>query len=863
MSTSLSDWKRKFAELDSCRWAGPRPIEETEGAMFMGREKDTREFLQKVSKHRLIVLSGLSGVGKSSLLNVKLLSDLKNRYETFVCRDWSFDEQEDANVDGLMRKRLGWPEQLTSDEIRDSERFCDEIDRLYRGKSVIILDQFEELIRYQPRLFKSICDWIIEANQKNETKIVVSLRTEQEHHLRNIERRAMPFSFARMELLPIMDVQDIVEIISNDKTGTDTIIDACAVERLRGYWEACKGGGQVSGKWYAVGLLHLQATLYALHASAKVRGQQVTIMTHHIDALLKDAGSDTAQELFAQGLRKAVSLKLERCKEACNPESSSGQDKFLIEGTFAYAQRMIPHLSSDGYKLLLEEWSLVKATLHRELESLQQATKLPEDRLRDIYRQMREKSASADDNGSDLLTVGRFKYIPGCSTSRELLDRDLVHGYDVCPWEEDPDDVSAGPMQGRRAVEVLVEEIRRVVFAQVWLETARLVRSTRSGPERSVVTLIHDVFADALEYWSRSGNSGHREALHLLSAAKGRTFDWRKKDPADFHPEFDGKLGDVTLLNLRWRDCQISASFRETVFVNCDFRGSRFVNCLFIGVVFVNCLMDNASFDACTILGCPKPAKKEVEKSSNTIRGVPSFKVDVSRSQVLELFRYREGLKLEDVDDESKACVFSKTSGLSVMPFVRKYDTSHVYGRQEGGLSMYGGRLSSLMIKKCTFLDADQENGGQLALRFIAGSSLDIVETADCRIDILGSSIRGLTITRPISEAKKPQISITAEECHLANTWFGEGLRGTAVLKACLVDQLFNLSGVSADDSRLSVTIKDSGFSGVVNASMEDSNEREPGWTMAKTEKELRAMFIKMDYRSIPAKMELTSHDLA
>ena len=53
---------------------------------------------------------------------------------------------------------------------------------------------------------------------------------------------------------------------------------------------------------------------------------------------------------------------------------------------------------------------------------------------------------------------------------------------------------------------------------------------------------------------------------------------------------------------------------------------------------------------------------------------------------------------------------------------------------QRGGLTMYGGRLSSLMVRSGRFRD-----GGELALRHIAGSSLDITEQGAAKIQIFGS----------------------------------------------------------------------------------------------------------------------------
>jgi ABC-type sulfate/molybdate transport systems ATPase subunit len=56
-------------KLDQCPWPGPRPLVHPEEAYsLIGRERDARDFLSSVKQHRLVVLAGESGVGKSSLL---------------------------------------------------------------------------------------------------------------------------------------------------------------------------------------------------------------------------------------------------------------------------------------------------------------------------------------------------------------------------------------------------------------------------------------------------------------------------------------------------------------------------------------------------------------------------------------------------------------------------------------------------------------------------------------------------------------------------------------------------------------------------------------------------------------------------
>src|SRR4051812_48418967 len=87
----LDGWRKRLRDLeDECPWPGPRPFdEETEQSLLVGRKSDRASFLTEVTNHRLIFLTGVSGVGKTSLLNAGLVPDLRAAgYVVAVCRDW-------------------------------------------------------------------------------------------------------------------------------------------------------------------------------------------------------------------------------------------------------------------------------------------------------------------------------------------------------------------------------------------------------------------------------------------------------------------------------------------------------------------------------------------------------------------------------------------------------------------------------------------------------------------------------------------------------------------------------------------------------------------------------------------------------
>ena len=106
---------------------------------------------------------------------------------------------------------------------------------------------------------------------------------------------------------------------------------------------------------------------------------------------------------------------------------------------------------------------------------------------------------------------------------------------------------------------------------------------------------------------------------------------------------------------MRWRNCRVTARFRQVVFANCDFRGTRFEKCQFEGAVFVNCLLDGATFGDCDILGSVTDPATVYDKD-----GMPSFELTgVNAATRAALGHYRN-------EDFSGTSLYSVTSGIAV-----------------------------------------------------------------------------------------------------------------------------------------------------------------------------------------------------
>src|SRR3954471_9355776 len=59
-------------------YVGPRTFERAQSRLFFGREREARDLLARVVSQRLTLFYAQSGVGKSSLVNTRLIPQLEN-----------------------------------------------------------------------------------------------------------------------------------------------------------------------------------------------------------------------------------------------------------------------------------------------------------------------------------------------------------------------------------------------------------------------------------------------------------------------------------------------------------------------------------------------------------------------------------------------------------------------------------------------------------------------------------------------------------------------------------------------------------------------------------------------------------------
>lgn len=838
----LGPWTDALAaSREESFWPGPWSIRDrSRDSQLVGRDDESAEIAYAVRNRNLVVLSGPSGVGKTSLLHIRVIRELRDRgFIVAMCEKWGgaqalretvANTPGDGASDEISRfladaLRTQFAEQGI--EIDDDARLVEQLDAGYGSQVVIVLDQFEEVIRQQPALFDEFRSWIEKVVDGYRVRILVSMRSEYVHRLADLDvarsRRQ------DIQVAVINDPESIEEIVRRGKAeGQGSMITDAGVARLLELWSRA-GTGSRSPR---VRLLHLQAALFVLWSTwidaGKPAAGEPVIDAAQIEELEREAVAwltttrrrrrrtkgnatdrDRAIAFFEYTLVKVVKLHLTMCERVFGEVREAAglfDDDVLIEGVRGVLVRMAEYLSSGGYKVDQDHIHLAELALHTELDTLgylEEAPRVdaarPEDEARDIITEF-----AALATGRTPLEEDGISYDWAVAPSRVLRKQILSRVKPQSPTVSDDDEspVTAGPLMGQSPAAVLIEECRRYFLAVQWLEAGEIVRLSPTDDDSSVVSLTHDGFGQGLNEWADDHDSDPDTDLHRVTAAVGEVFQWpdAQRDDAE-NPFRRGRY-----VNLRWRSCRVvKAKFIGIVFMNCDFRGTAFVECVFEGVSFVNCILDGVQFDECTIRGRSTELENELAEGRMRTTSMPSF-IDRKNLEEIPLLAHYGERPVPDAD-----VIYSPRPGVAVQParFLgaasaddgTQFSIATASGlsgvtstvdEQRGGLVMYGGRVSSVAFYGCRFV-AD----GEVSLRHVRGTSLDFVEHTGGRVELYDAYLRGVSVSTPVlarEERAARHLGFQALDSHLENVWFSTALTGLVELQGSEVWQLFNAS---------------------------------------------------------------------
>lgn len=460
---TLEQWKKNFLDKDTCPWRGPKPMEPGDDDLLVGLQDDRDRFVHEVLTHQLVILHGESGVGKSSLLNVGLVRDLTERgFQPIVCRNWAREAGSPERPEDFVAAKVASELRSLGINVDDAapQSMVEQLNANYGELAVLVLDQFEELIRHQRPFFKRALEWVVELNSRYDIHVVISLRSEYVHRLKALNAQIRPFSMSTFELEALTAAEHIRDVMASGNPGhfgstaslrtEDAIPDPAAlaitleaIELLLGEWNTIQETEFGSAD---VGLLHLQGALYALHARAEPGG--TAIRAEHVRQMI--AAAERNRDIFTLGLIESVARKLDLCEEACLDEDPAGSlDEFLIAGTREAVRRTAAHLSSGGFKLDREAWDLAELALERELRVLSEIKPDAAERAFRIIYGLGITVAPAAAGTVDLLSVPRTEVAVAARLHTPI---DTVQnsplaelGMVVSPWEADPEGLSSKP----------------------------------------------------------------------------------------------------------------------------------------------------------------------------------------------------------------------------------------------------------------------------------------------------------------------------------------------------------------------------------------------------------------------------------
>ena len=821
----FNTWRARLSEIETeCWWPGPRPLRSTDNAaLLVGRDDDKRNFVRETRDRRLVFLTGPTGVGKTSLLEVGLAGELRAaRYVVGICRNWAGSADAEDPVDFLAAKVFKAFEAHLPPDVSGADVFWT-LDKKYPNRCVIVLDQFEELLRDSPILRDSVFEVIAELNEATELKIVVSFRSEFLQDVKQLERQVKPFTISHVALKVVADEYAIDVITAANLPGELPAIDAAPAGEsaedkscaglIAKLWQSAVKADETNFRVVRgerIGLLHLQAMLYVLSFMA---GKGNTVCHEHLDALRASGPEDESEyDLLSRSLQLAVDRKIEHCRAA-----AAGVDQWMLDGTLETLAQVVRHLSSAGYKLIREISDLANSAL--------------ESQIGDLMRGMADSRASESDGADgpcsqedvDRLIASIINLALTSDASSAPVDllespisaiakavdasistvatghgdfwcRRLHHG--AAPRLADPTGVTSGPMLGMAPANVLIEELRRFAFAVAWLSASDLARLSTPRVGSANLALIHDGFGTALEKWSSRVRGAPASVLASITAPKGGGFIWNRGAENRLSQLSGTPDRPNMVLNQRWKGAWVEADLRWVTFVGCDLRGTGFGYSTFEGVTFVNCLLDGALITDLTVVGLPpEGVKKDNEDGEYFSRQEPEFLISSSETFTATLNRYRE-----TAIDSNELHV--PLPGLPVEPAAEADDSLQELPEPTGGLSIYGGRISALTVRNLKF---DRPAG--MLLASVAGSGIDVVEQRGGELRIVSSAIRHLTISPPLEDLSAslvPQpaaegvdddadaLKLSIVDTALVQTWITSGLKGVVELGNCAVVQFWN-----------------------------------------------------------------------
>lgn len=700
---------------DDCPWPGPIPYSEEDSEFFFGREKELDSLERDIcSAQHLTILTALSGVGKSSLLNAGLLPRLRSKQSgrrgrehlgpTILLNDWASSadlsvaktviqatEEELKRLDKLSQRNndsqlKGDVKRLRRAALSAGSPMGEGVDAIVEffaslcdpfGKMVLIIDQAEELLGssrgFRDPIVEDEVLAVIEALFLEQTRIrlVISLREEYYSRLTPLGYVVKELNDRKLSLdtVPPEVAEDIM--IRSAAASENVTLDRHAAQEILRWLDYRRARQPSHGGPRSVDLLEMQALLSDTFSELKSREKVVRIEAKALKELdqkrTEERRVDRALENYINRRFNKLPLEEERFRNAMVRRCTTRMARWLS--------------SPGGFKIQVGEGDLLWKAVLDELKALGLKSQNEDDttKARERVRAFKAEWDKETSHGSAHPVDGEQRLLIDFDREGQPEAKDRVSGV----AREDKNDIWS---LERVAAEAAIGSFRALRF----LTGEKILKKLKSG--EPAYELVHDGLGPALIGWADREQIDARGALLSIVGQRGEAFGWPGINKDLVEDTFGAK--DQPIRGLSWFGCFLNGK---------KFKGVRFESCLFRGCVFSECTFEDCGFFDCDFKGAVFDRGKWSGVTWDSCTGGAMFLRKVTWSQVTLASSELEGTMIMDLKLQSNS--FFKDCGLSFF--------------QMPGLSRVPSiphEKPMLIITKCDLLNALLEGSGLFEL---------------------------------------------------------------------------------------------------------------------------------------------------
>lgn len=586
-----------FSEI---AWPGPRPLDPNSSIALAGRERELEEIAEQTRTYDVIQITAPSGVGKTSFIEAGLRPMLAAA-ERYVPDRMLWpkatagigltDVTPAVAAERVYRKLVG------ADPLDDELDPYDALLKVANGRrTVVVLDQYEELLRYQRTLGQELLRVVARTARDTRMPHIVISRSEWVDDLRPLE--AAKTSLWPMRLGEVTQVEALRNIVENPakERGVDfepeaSLLIAQTWLDARSQAEQQRAHRLGADAIPVIGLLHFHALLrgFARWGDAEIGDFDGTVRVGIVKRFLASftdahAASDLASrdddETFAlwlcdHALESYVGTQI---TTALRDELEGDLPDGLRwrNGPALLLARITPMMRSAGFKLPQSLLSLVPLAVTQEL------TPGP-------ARSLARKLETVDD-----ITKADQRQ---AMLDAEFRDKELGAGVGA-DWSD---------------AEVVGEMLRALCFAleRVSEPNVNVLRQF-VGSGQPVYELVHDGMGPALSRWASDFIDSDVAQIGTIAGQPGSLLfapvvGQHLRDLSEGERGFWGISGtneaDRVVLERvgRPQSLIVSKEISDVVFERADFSGAMFKGTHFRNVVFKDCKLVSTLFRDCVL----------------------------------------------------------------------------------------------------------------------------------------------------------------------------------------------------------------------------------------------------------------------